>query len=114
MAITACYQHLSSSHPVQGLNAAAAHFGELLVGLELMRPEMWTITPKLHLLMEIGMEGSSPSLAWTYREEDFGGFLAGVARRRGGRESALATSRTTLQAFKLKQDMPCLREAGAQ
>eukprot|EP00971_Amphidinium_carterae_P200011 3969680-Amphidinium_carterae.1 len=60
--------------------------------------------------MEIAMEGSTPSLSWTYGEEDFGGFLAGVARRRGGRESPSATSRTTLQAFKLKQCLPSLRD----
>eukprot|EP00971_Amphidinium_carterae_P333830 6468806-Amphidinium_carterae.1 len=64
----------------------------------------------LHLLMEIAMEGSTPSLSWTYKKEDLGGFLAGVARRRRGRESPYATSRTTLQAFKLKQCLPPLRD----
>ena len=54
-------------------------FSQLLVQLEEMRWTRYTITPKLHLFLELTAEACRPSLSWCYREEDFGGFLAGAA-----------------------------------
>jgi hypothetical protein len=61
---------------------------------------IWKVSPKLHLFQEMCCFSSSrPALTWTYRDEDFGGIMANFSRRRGGLQSSLGVSRTTLQRF---------------
>ena len=50
--------------------------------------------------------GTRPSLYWTYRDEDFGGTLARMARRRGGRSTARSTGESVLSRFAGKADVP--------
>ena len=65
------------------------------------KKRFWTITSKLHLFQEMCIFSSArPALTWTYRDEDFGGIMAALSRRRGGRNTALGVSRTTLQRFR--------------
>ena len=48
--------------------------------------QVWRMTPKTHLFLELGLEaaaGGQPETCWTYRDEDFGGTCAHFARRRG-------------------------------
>ena len=106
--LSCCYDCLSLSQPrpLSLLMEKSISFSQLLVQLEEMRWTRYTITPKLHLFLELTAEACRPSLSWCYREEDFGGFLAGVARRQGGQDSALATSRNTLLCFMAKQPLP--------
>ena len=110
-----CYECLSLSRPrpLTVLQEESVAFAQVLVQLEGLKPARYTVTPKLHLLMELALEGSRPSQSWCYRDEDFGGFLAGVARRRGGHDSALATSRNTLNAFMAKQPLPAIGQEEA-
>ena len=61
----------------------------------------WRIKPKLHLFLHITSDSSLPRLTWTYRDEDFGGSVARMARRRGGCLNCAATSATVLQKFKI-------------
>ena len=63
----------------------------------------WKIKPKLHVWLELCSEGSRPATFWTYRDEDYGGGVARMARHRGGRPSVAATSAQVLQSFRAKQ-----------
>ena len=54
----------------------------------------------LHLFQELAeMDGCQPALSWTYRDEDFGGTVAGLGRRRGGPRTIAATGSQVLQRF---------------
>ena len=64
--------------------------------------------PKLHLLLELGLEGSNPSSSWTYRDEDFGGSMAHLSRRRGGLLKPLPTSSNLLRRFAIRHRLPHL------
>ena len=69
--------------------------------------KVWRLKPKLHLFLEVSSEGGKPSLNWTYRDEDFGGSVARMSRRRGGLLSVPAFSANLIQRFRLQQ--PVLR-----
>jgi hypothetical protein len=110
--LASCYQALSASSIFweEALAAASRKFALLLVALEAHRghPWRWRVKPKLHLWLELCSEGSQPSSFWTYRDEDFGGFLARLSRRRGGLLRPGATSRNLLQKFCIKEPVPRL------
>ena len=55
---------------------------------------VWRIKPKFHLMQELCemTEGACPALSWTYRDEDFGGSAANMARRKGGWKTAFGIS----------------------
>ena len=63
----------------------------------------WVLKPKMHLWLELCSEDSRPALFWTYRDEDYGGGVARMARRRGGIPSVSAVSRQVLESFRVKQ-----------
>ena len=65
--------------------------------------KMWHVKPKLHMCLELCAEKGKPSLCWTYKDEDYGGAVARLSRRRGGILSAQAFSHNLLQRFKLVQ-----------
>ena len=45
----------------------------------------WRFKPKHHLFQELTeYDNCNPSQNWTYRDEDFGGTVAAISRRRGG------------------------------
>ena len=67
----------------------------------------WRIKPKLHLFLHITSDSSIPRLTWTYRDEDFGGSVARMARRRGNLLNCKSTSESVLTRFKLAN--PCVR-----
>ena len=67
----------------------------------------WRIKPKLHLWLHITSDNSVPRLTWTYRDEDFGGSVARMARRRGNLLRCSSTSSETLSRFKISN--PCIR-----
>jgi hypothetical protein len=73
--------------------------------LEFLSPGMklWKIKPKLHLFLELcSVERTRPSLCWNYRDEDFGGSVARLARRRGGLLSASAFSRNLILMWSMQ------------
>jgi len=65
------------------------------------------IKPKLHLFLHICSDGTVPRKTWTYRDEDFGGSVAKMARRRGNLLSNKVTSMNVLSRFKMVN--PCIR-----
>lgn len=99
-----CYEALSSRSAGEELVVCSRRFAAQFVALEqISPPRRWRVKPKLHLFLELALEGSNPSLCWTYRDEDFGGTCARISRRRGGLLKARATSTTLLQRFLIKQ-----------
>ena len=72
--------------------------------------KLWRIKPKFHLMQEMCemTDGADPSLSWTYRDEDFGGSVATMTRRKGGVKTVLGTSRGFLARFAARHDVPAI------
>jgi hypothetical protein len=107
-----CYNSLSRAafdHTV--LAQESRKFSLLLVALELISPNkrLWRVMPKLHLFQEMcECQQGCPSTCWTYRDEDFGGTLMSVGRRRGGSNRPTATGRNMLLKFMARNPLPVL------
>ena len=65
----------------------------------------WKIKPKLHLWLHMTSDGSKPSRYWNYRDEDYGGSVARMCRRRGGTLKPGPVSQNVLTKFLVKQPM---------
>lgn len=104
-----CLREGPDSLPLDELRLAASNFGLKLVALNDLSADDYAVPPKLHQFQELAMEGCRPSRIWLYRSEDFAGSLARMAHRRGGRETAQATSSLALARFCAKQPVPNLR-----
>ena len=80
-----CYQCLSddSIFHADVLYDASKRFAASYVALNTVAddPKLWRVKPKLHLFLELCAEGSRPSRAWTYRDEDFGGSMAPISAK---------------------------------
>ena len=70
--------------------------------------KIWRVKPKMHLLQELceETEGAAPSRSWCYRDEDFGGAAARLSRRRGGKCTPMAVSKTMVQNYCAKHSFP--------
>ena len=105
-----CYKNLSVNQFDAGsLKNHSRLFSSLYVALEAAVNDKtkWHVTPKLHLFQEMAEETSScPSLTWTYRDEDMGGTLMQISRRRGGASNVGVTARTLLLKFVANNSMP--------
>jgi len=107
-----CYQALAPGC-AHDLGTEARLFAAQAVAIEAAMddPGKWRIKPKMHILLEVALvPGARPATSWCYRDEDFGGTCAALARRRGGLLRAGATSRNMLQRFMLKTAFPRVRE----
>ena len=107
------YSALSASHPSpcdtmkeHGIKFAIQYVA-LYDHLHHLDDKAWRIKPKLHLFLHITSDNSIPRLTWTYRDEDFGGSVARMARRRGNLWKCGSTSKSCLGRF--KQANPCIR-----
>ena len=83
----------------------------LYSALETKSPDskLWRMKPKVHMLQELaemGVTGSNPSLFWAYRDEDVGGSISRLARRRGGANTAFSTAQPTLDRFVTNNSVP--------
>jgi len=107
------YSALSSSHPTpcETMKEHGIKFAIQYVALhDFCNPAnrfAWRIKPKLHLFLHITSDSSIPRLTWTYRDEDFGGSVARMARRRGYLLNNRSTSAAVLSRFKMAN--PCIR-----
>ena len=107
------YSALSSDHAdaCASMREHGIKFAIQYVGLhDFLNPaddKAWRIKPKLHLWLHITSDDSVPRLTWTYRDEDFGGSVARMARRRGNLLRCSSTSGLTLSRFKISN--PCIR-----
>ena len=68
--------------------------------------KQWIVKPKLHLFMHLAEEGANPSKFWCYRDEDFGGHVAKLCRRRGGLLRSATFSSNYLLRFRLLFGVP--------
>jgi hypothetical protein len=97
------YNNLSKgSFDPGSLRTQCRQFCLLFGALAETRPDTWRLKPKVHLLQELcemQEQPSNPSLFWTYRDEDFGGTVAHISRRRGGYNSPFSTATSVLQRF---------------
>lgn len=107
------YSALSSAHAdacasmkEHGIKFAIQYVG-LHDFLNAADDKAWRIKPKLHLFLHITSDSSLPRLFWTYRDEDFGGSVARMARRRGNLLKCGSTSSCCLSRFKIGN--PCIR-----
>ena len=63
---------------------------------------LWLIKPKHHGAMEVCLQEGSPSLTWTYRDEDMGGYLASLAKLKGGSHNPRSVATSVLQRWRAK------------
>ena len=91
---------------------ACKRFLMLFLALEkhFLETKLFRVKPKAHQLVELGRDGSNPSLSWTYRDESFGHTLALLAKRRGGKFSMAAVSKAVLLRFLSANAVPRLDE----
>jgi hypothetical protein len=109
--LAACYDCLSSAtFNAAVLRENSRKFALLFVALEARsEPPAWKVKPKLHLFQEMcETTDSCPSLCWGYRDEDFGGSLSQLSRRRGGSNNPASTAKSVLVRFMAKHAVPIL------
>ena len=105
-----CYDALSGEsadwHEV--LPRESRKFAAQAVALETSsrKKKHWRVKPKMHIFLELCCGDEKPSLFWAYRDEDFGGTCARLARRRGGLLRPRATSGNVLGRFLMKSTVP--------
>lgn len=106
-----CYKQLHQSlfHPDK-LKRHSIQFLLLYKALEdRFGPARWRVKPKFHLFAEACSSGSNPSSSWVYRDEDFGGTLANMSRRKGGRHTPGNVSRNVLHKFRAQNVISLLQ-----
>lgn len=105
--LSECYKALGDSSPSFSakLKENSTKFALLYCALEATDPTgvRWRVKPKLHMFLELCSEGSMPARFWNYRDEDFGGSVSKLSRRRGGVLSQKAFSSNLLERFKIAQ-----------
>jgi len=103
--LSECYKALGDSSPSFSakLKENSTKFALLYCALEATNPTgvRCRVKPKLHMLLELCSEGSMPARFWNYRDEDFGGSVSKLSRRRGGVLSLKAFSNNLLERFKI-------------
>ena len=60
---------------------------------------LWLIKPKHHGAMEVCLQ---EGLTWTYRDEDMGGYLASLAKLKGGSRNPRSVATSVLQRWRAK------------
>ena len=115
ISLSECYACLSSQGPsMQHLLEQSALFGVQLSALHALNPEKYALKPKLHLFLELCSLGVRPAQCCNYREEDFGGSMAAMCHRAGGRKTPLALSRTCLNRFCIRAPPPKFASLGGE
>ena len=109
-----CYQQLSQQvFEPSALHREALKFAALYVTLNQISVQqgrqLFKVTPKLHLFLELTFDPkASPSTGWTYRDEDWGGQMSELARRRGGNLTCLAVAQAMFHKFAALHQVPSL------
>ena len=107
-----CYQNLSPAvFTSESLKTHSRKLCALLVALEAMADDRskWAVKPKLHYFQELcETMDTCPSLSWCYRDEDAGGAIMQIGRRRGGSNNCWATAKNMLDKFRAKNSIPYL------
>ena len=105
-----CYQCLTTGSDMQALAASCRQFCILWTALDTNHPnKAWRVKPKAHLLCELcEFTLDRPSETWTYRDEEFGGSLAGYSRLRGGNITPMSVGSTVLHKWIACNRLPIL------
>ena len=110
--LNSCYNCLSQSLYIgQTMEDNGRRFGLLYCSLERSSANKyrWRVKPKLRLFMHLTRASQGrPAQCWTYRDEDFGGAISKLSRRRRGANTAASTARNTLTRFFSKHQVPLL------
>ena len=69
---------------------------------------VWRVKPKMHLFLHLCESGSNPSQHWLYRDEDFGGSLASIGKRRGGANYPAVLGKSVLSKFIASHSLPLI------
>ena len=106
--LEACYDMLQRDrYEATRMADASRRFCLLAQSMEAHDPVNWATKPKLHLFQELCEESEyCPSQCWTYRDEDMGGSLAHIGRRRGGAFTAQGTAAAVLKKWCAKYNVP--------
>ncbi len=103
------YSNLSSDAHLDNASLSQK-MANLLKTLAEVRPQHFGLRPKVHFmqeLLEYSAPGSKGSSAWTYRDEDFGGYIVRLAHAEGGPMRPAAMAQRTLRRFlALEGDLP--------
>ena len=112
-----CYRCLSKDTVNRDslLPQSCKRFCLLYISLEALardsgEDKSWVVKPKLHWFQELCERGSTanrPTATWNYRDEDFGGSVGGLAKRRGGSHNVTSVGRQMLDRFRARY--PVLR-----
>ena len=98
-----CYACLQDDRYDQDqLLDACSQFCSLVKALQDKEACLWIIKPKHHGAMEVCLQEGSPSLTWTYRDEDMGGYLASLAKLKGGSHNPRSVAHSVLQRWRAK------------
>ena len=75
----------------------------------------WKLKPKMHLFQELAeysvYEVGNPSEFWSYKDEDFMGWVAAMAYRRGGKVEVCTTTLQVLNRYRAWLSDPSLKDA---
>ena len=104
----ACYECLSAEANLQSLASSCRQFCILWNALAIQsNGKTWRVKPKAHLLCELcEFTNDRPSDTWTYRDEEFGGSLAGYSRLRGGAITPMSVGNTVLKKWMVNNRLP--------
>ncbi|CAE7276805.1 unnamed protein product [Symbiodinium sp. CCMP2456] len=98
-----CYAMLQNDrYNQEALVASCTQFCLLVKALRDPEACFWKIKPKHHGALEVCLQQGSPSLTWTYRDEDMGGYLASLARLKGGSHNPRSVAFSVLQRWRAK------------
>ena len=111
-ALHSCYQCLSKD-VIFGRDLLATRsrqFANLWVAISKHSQDpFWRVKPKLHQFQHLcETTGSMPTESWTYRDEDFGGTMAHLARTRGGPRSCKAIGKHAILRFTARNPLPIM------
>ena len=106
--LSRAYGSLRAGTPPGQLADAARLFAQQYKVLELHGGGggLWRIKPKMHLFQELVLEEAEPAKTWVYRDEDWGGTAARLARSRGGALTVAGLSKAVLNRFCMATPMP--------
>ena len=107
--LAACYGNLSeATFDSEKLAASSRRFCSLYVSLASCSADpLWRVKPKLHSMQELcELTDNKPSQCWNYRDEDFGGTVAKLSRKRGGHNKPHVIGVMVLTKLALRQPLP--------
>ena len=107
-----CYTNLSgAAYNADNMCEASRRFVLLYTALEAATEgKIFSLKSKVHLFMELTqLSRSNPSKTWYYRDEEFGGSVAQLSKKKGGSSNPHAVGSALLKKFlALHKSIPIL------